>query len=92
MVQETDAWFGLFGGSDGDCHKASAQHCSMMRKDKISFYTKGYTVHGEWFLDGDRFPRRPSGPAPTSIHLHDLPPWAANCQRRGMPTRARPGL
>jgi hypothetical protein len=26
MVQETDAWFGLFGGSDGEGHKASAQH------------------------------------------------------------------
>ena len=48
----------------------------MMREDKISFYMKGYTVHGEWFLDGERLPRRPSGPAgpaPTSTHLHDLP-------------------
>jgi len=76
VVQETGAWFSLFGGSDNDGHKASAQHYSMMREDKTGFYTNGYTVHGEWFLNGERLPRRPSGPAgpvPTSIHLHDLP-------------------
>jgi hypothetical protein len=25
-VQETIAWFGLFGGSEGDGHKGNAQH------------------------------------------------------------------
>jgi len=47
----------------------------MMREDKTSFYTKGYTVHGEWFLDGKRLPRRPlgpAGPAPTSINFQNL--------------------
>jgi hypothetical protein len=86
IAQETDAWFGLFGGSDGEGHKASAQHYNMMREDKISFYTKGYTVHGEWFLDGERLPRRPSGPAgpaPTSIHLHDLPAMGSKLRTEG---------
>jgi len=64
----------------------------MMREDKTSFYTKGYTVHGEWFLNGERLPRRPSGPAgpaPTSIHLHDLPAVGSKLPTEG---EARPGL
>jgi hypothetical protein len=86
MVQETDAWFCLFGGSDGDGHKASAQHYNIIREDKISFYTKGNTVHGEWFLDGERLPRRPSGPAgpaPSSTRLHDLPAVGSKLRTEG---------
>jgi len=93
-VQETDAWFGLFGGSEGDGSKASAQHYNMMREDKISFYKNGFTIHGEFFLNGERLPRRPAGwvaalpdatPAPPSIHLHDLYPEGCKMPKEGKP-------
>ena len=54
MVQECDTLFGFFDAN----HKANAQHYNMQRDDINSYLKYGYTVHGEWFLDGERLPHK----------------------------------
>jgi len=66
-------WYGLWGGGEDGGRKPCAVHFNMQREDCISYYTKGYTVHGEWFLNGKRLPRRPNGLDEPLAHLQELP-------------------
>lgn len=66
-------WYGLWGGGEDGGRKPCAVHFNMQREDYISYYTKGYTMHGEWFLNGKRLPRRPNGLDEPLAHLQELP-------------------
>ena len=68
-TQTTDVWYGLWGGGEDGGRKPCAVHFNMQREDYISYYTKGYTMHGEWFLNGKRLPRRPNGLDEPLAHL-----------------------
>ena len=74
VVQECDTWFGFFDAN----HKANAQHYNMQRDDINSYLKYGYTVHGEWFLDGERLPRKGD-----AEHLNVLPAPGSKLPRSG---------
>ena len=52
--QRCDVFYGMFFSN----HKASAHHYNMQRQDVEHFLKFGTTLHGEWFMDGERLPRK----------------------------------
>ena len=64
VVQECDAWFGFFNSDQ----KPNSQRYNMQRGDMNSITKFGFSIHGEWFLNGERVPLKGG-----SAHLHPLP-------------------
>ena len=54
IKQRCDVFYGLFSSN----HKASAHHYNMQRQDVEHFLKFGTTLHGEWFMDGERLPSK----------------------------------
>lgn len=70
--QRCDVFFGMFGANI----KPTAEHYNMQREDMEHYLKYGTTLHGEWFLEGKRLPRKgglahrsslPSGPMPGPV-------------------------
>jgi hypothetical protein len=68
VKQRCDVFYGMFSAS----HKASAHHYNMQRQDIEHFLKFGTTLHGEWFLNGERLLRVDENGIP-KVHKEPLP-------------------
>ena len=80
VKQHCDVFYGMFSAG----HKASAHHYNMQRQDIEHFIKFGTTIHGEWFMNGERLPRvdgkqhkaqLPTGNQPSRSGNEDGDPW-----------------
>jgi hypothetical protein len=54
VMQQVDVFYGLFGAN----RKSTAEHYNMQREDYEHILKHGTSLHGEWFENGQRIPRK----------------------------------
>lgn len=54
MMQQVDVFYGCFGAN----RKSTAEHYNMQREDMEHILKYGTSLHGEWFVGGQRVPQK----------------------------------